>query len=123
MNDIKVSHSLQLYLPLLLFSLSHYLVEQKFRLLRCGVKSVYYLVEGTFSRYQSEQYRTLSAEAVAKALKSTVAEGFLVRETAHSHETVSFFVSITKYLKKKILPLESSSSPRLVQISSPLNFV
>src|SRR3546814_4859120 len=50
-------------------------LEQKFRLERSGLTRKFYLVEGTFTRAIAHRYRSLSSDAIEKALKSTTVEG------------------------------------------------
>ncbi|KII73419.1 Crossover junction endonuclease MUS81 [Thelohanellus kitauei] len=71
--------------------------EQKFRLKRCGVRNIIYLIEGVSMRGQE-----IKEEALIQSLSNTmIAENFIIQRTAHLTDTFRFLVNITHYLTDK----------------------
>ncbi|KAG0057282.1 Crossover junction endonuclease mus81 [Gryganskiella cystojenkinii] len=71
--------------------------EQKFRLRRSGLGHVIYLVE-TYK--QNEEY-DVGAEALRTAMASSqVHEGFFLKRTNNTDQTINYLISVTNMLKK-----------------------
>ncbi|KAI1289065.1 Crossover junction endonuclease mus81 [Mortierella claussenii] len=70
--------------------------EQKFRLRRSGLGHVIYLVE---THKMGEQY-DIGADAIRTAMTSTqVHDGFFLRRTNHTDQTIDYLVSVTNALR------------------------
>ncbi|KAF9384097.1 Crossover junction endonuclease mus81 [Podila verticillata] len=74
--------------------------EQKFRLKRSGIEHVIYLVES----YKSDDSYEIGVEAIRTSQISTqVTDGFFVKRTMHHDQTIEYFTSVTKELKRLYL--------------------
>ncbi|KAG0341131.1 Crossover junction endonuclease mus81 [Podila humilis] len=72
-------------------------LEQKFRLKRSGIEHVIYLVEN----YKTDETYDIGVEAIRTSQTSTqVSDGFFVKRTNHTDETIEYFASITNELKR-----------------------
>ncbi|KAG0021926.1 Crossover junction endonuclease mus81 [Podila clonocystis] len=74
--------------------------EQKFRLKRSGIEHIIYLVES----YKADDTYDISVEAIRTSQISTqVTDGFFVKRTNHNDQTIEYFTSVTKELKRLYL--------------------
>ncbi|KAL3874841.1 hypothetical protein ACJMK2_037803, partial [Sinanodonta woodiana] len=70
--------------------------EQKFRLKHCGLKHPIYLVED----YGSMQHFSISEDRIKQAITNTqVIDGFQVKRTRDTKETVAYLTVMTRYLQ------------------------
>ncbi|KAF9217438.1 Crossover junction endonuclease mus81 [Podila verticillata] len=75
-------------------------MEQKFRLKRSGIEHVIYLVES----YKSDDSYEIGVEAIRTSQISTqVTDGFFVKRTMHHDQTIEYFTSVTRELKRLYL--------------------
>ncbi|KAF9914675.1 Crossover junction endonuclease mus81 [Lobosporangium transversale] len=71
--------------------------EQKFRLRRSGLGHVIYLIE---THKMGETY-DIGTDAIRTAMTSTqIHDGFFLRRTNHTDQTIEYFVSVTNALRK-----------------------
>ncbi|KAG0038735.1 Crossover junction endonuclease mus81 [Podila clonocystis] len=74
--------------------------EQKFRLKRSGIEHIIYLVES----YKADDTYDIGVEAIRTSQISTqVTDGFFVKRTNHNDQTIEYFTSVTKELKRLYL--------------------
>jgi crossover junction endonuclease MUS81 len=92
--------------------------EQKFRLRRCGVRDVLYLVEGDINGYFQRPRPGVKKESVLTALTSTaVSDGLRVVQTQTASETVKFLARMTRVLTARHVGshVHTTESDRLLQ--------
>eukprot|EP01126_Amoeba_proteus_P053900 TRINITY_DN6595_c0_g1_i1.p1 TRINITY_DN6595_c0_g1~~TRINITY_DN6595_c0_g1_i1.p1 ORF type:complete len:344 (+),score=81.90 TRINITY_DN6595_c0_g1_i1:929-1960(+) len=75
--------------------------EQKFRLMKCGIKKKIYLVEGSLETQSSGHF--ITQEVLNSSLLSTQLDGFLVLRTKNTLGTIKTLVGIDQLLKKKYM--------------------
>ncbi|KAL5008151.1 hypothetical protein ScPMuIL_013732 [Solemya velum] len=72
------------------------LQEQKFRLKHCGLRHPIYLVED----YGSSQHFSISEDKIKQSITNTqVIDGFQVKKTKDTKETVAYLTIMTRYLQ------------------------
>ncbi|KAF8941018.1 Crossover junction endonuclease mus81 [Dissophora ornata] len=72
-------------------------IEQKFRLRRSGLENVIYLIE----TYKMGETYDIGVDAIRTAMMSTqVQDGFFLRRTNHTDQTIDYLASITNALKR-----------------------
>lgn len=92
--------------------------EQKFRLRRCGIKNVIYLIEEFNVTHDSSSSNALRYQEMATtAMASTqVVNGYFVKKTKNLDDTIRYLARMT-FLLRKMYEL-SASSPRISSSSN-----
>lgn len=82
--------------------------EQKFRLQRCGLKNLIYLIEGDASRQD-----TMPAKSLETAIIETeVQQGFRTQKTKHAGETIDFLCALHHQIVSFLLTGTGSAKAR-----------